>query len=93
MKSIILDVHDAITRAERIAASLSEVWPKQSQKLQPFVDLVVELGNKLERRHTSGISEEETRGLARRLKNILVSLNEYDKARAILKTFQLREAL
>ncbi|CAD6335138.1 unnamed protein product [Miscanthus lutarioriparius] len=93
MKSIILDVHDAITRAERIATSLSEVWPKQSQKLQPFVDLVVELGNKLERRRTSGISEEETRGLARRLKNILVSLNEYDKARAILKTFQLREAL
>ncbi|KAJ1292656.1 hypothetical protein BS78_01G006700 [Paspalum vaginatum] len=93
MKSIILDVHDAITRAERIAASLSGVWPKQSQKLQPFVDLVVELGNKLERRYASGISEEETCGLARRLKNILVTLNEYDKARAILKTFQLREAL
>lgn len=93
MKSIILDVHDAITRAERIAASLSGAWPKQSQKLQPFVELVVELGSKLERRHASGISEEETLGLARRLKNILVTLNEYDKARAILKTFQLREAL
>ncbi|OEL27531.1 PAX3- and PAX7-binding protein 1 [Dichanthelium oligosanthes] len=51
MKSIILDVHDAVTRAERIAASLSGVWDKQSQKLQPFVDLVVELGNKLEKRH------------------------------------------
>ncbi|XP_062213058.1 transcriptional repressor ILP1-like [Phragmites australis] len=92
MKSIILDVHDATTRAERIAAALSGV-SSQSQKLQPFVDLVVELGNKLERRHTSGISEEETRGLARRLRNILVALNEYDKARAISKTFQLREAL
>ncbi|XP_062213931.1 transcriptional repressor ILP1-like [Phragmites australis] len=93
MKSIVLDVHDATTRAERIVASLSEVSSSQSQKLQPFVHLVVELGTKLERRHTSGISEEETRGLARRLKNILVALNEYDKARAILKTFQLREAL
>ncbi|KAG2533772.1 hypothetical protein PVAP13_9NG013700 [Panicum virgatum] len=93
MKSIILDVHDAITRAERVAASLAGVWGEQSQKLQPFVDLVVELGNKLERRQMSGISEEETRGLARRLKIILATLNEYDKARAISKKFQLREAL
>lgn len=93
MKSIILDVHDAITRAERVAAALSEVWPKQNQKLRPFADLVVELGNKLERRHASGISEDETRGLARRLKNILAVLNEYDKARAISKAFHLREAL
>jgi GC-rich sequence DNA-binding factor len=93
MKSIILDVHDAITRAERVAAALSEVWPKQNQKLRPFADLVAELGNKLERRHASGISEDETRGLARRLKNILAVLNEYDKARAISKAFHLREAL
>ena len=93
MKSIVLDVHDAITRAERVAASLAGVWGEQSQKLQPFVDLVVELGNKLERRQMSGISEEETRGLARRLKIILATLNEYDKARAISKKFQLREAL
>ena len=93
MRSIILDVHDAITRAERVAASLAGVWGEQSQKLQPFVDLVVELGNKLERRQMSRISEEETRGLARRLKIILATLNEYDKARAISKKFQLREAL
>ncbi|TVU12816.1 hypothetical protein EJB05_46477, partial [Eragrostis curvula] len=93
MKSIILDVHDSIIRAERIVASLSEVSSSRSQKLQPFVDLVVELGNKLQRRHASGVSEEETHNLARRLKDILVALNEYDKARAILKTFQLREAL
>ena len=93
MKSIILDVHDAITRAERVAASLAGVWGEQSEKLQPFVDLVVELGNKLERRQMSGISEEGTRGLARRLKIILATLNEYDKARAISKKFQLREAL
>ncbi|GJN22624.1 hypothetical protein PR202_gb10208 [Eleusine coracana subsp. coracana] len=93
MKSIILDVHDATVRAERIVASLPEVSSSQSQKLQPFVDLVVELGNKLERRYTSGISEDEIHGLARRLKDILVALNEYDKARAILKAFHLREAL
>ncbi|CAN6291043.1 unnamed protein product [Urochloa humidicola] len=93
MKSIILDVHDAITRAERIVASLSKVLRKQSKKVQPFVNLVVELGNKLERRHTSGINEEETRGLARRSKNILATLNENDKARSISKNFQLREAI
>lgn len=93
MKSIILDFHDAITRAERIAASLSGVWSKQNQKMQPFVNLVVELGNRLERRHNSGISEEETRGLARRLKNILAGLDEYDKAKAVSKNFQLREAI
>ncbi|KAF7069331.1 hypothetical protein CFC21_074977 [Triticum aestivum] len=93
MKSIILEVHDAITRAERIAASLSGVWSSPNKKLQPFTDFVLELSNKLKSRHVSGVSEEEIRGLARRLKNILVALNEYDKARNILKTFQIREAL
>lgn len=93
MKSIILEVHDAITRAERIAASLSGVWSSPNKKLQPFTDFVLELSNKLKSRHISGVSEEEIRGLARRLKNILVALNEYDKARNILKTFQIREAL
>ncbi|XP_044946055.1 transcriptional repressor ILP1 [Hordeum vulgare subsp. vulgare] len=93
MKSIILEVHDAITRAERVAASLSGVWSSPNKKLQPFTDFVLELSNKLKSRHISGVSEEEIRGLARRLKNILVALNEYDKARNILKTFQIREAL
>ncbi|TVU44212.1 hypothetical protein EJB05_03648, partial [Eragrostis curvula] len=76
MKSIILDVHDSTTRAERIAASLSGVSSSYSQKLQPFVDLVVELGNKLEKRHTSGVSKEETHSLARRLKAIFVALDD-----------------
>ncbi|KAF7044838.1 hypothetical protein CFC21_054015 [Triticum aestivum] len=93
MKSIILEVHDAVTRAERIAASLSGVWSSPNKKLEPFTDFVLELSNKLKSRHISGVSEEEIRGLARRLKNILVALNEYDKARNILKTFQIREAL
>jgi GC-rich sequence DNA-binding factor len=93
MKSIILDVHDSTLRAERMVASLFQVSSSHSRKLQPFVDLLVELGNKLERRHRSGASEEETHSLARRVKDILVALNEYDKARAIMKAFQLKEAL
>jgi GC-rich sequence DNA-binding factor len=93
MKSIILEVHDSTLRAERMVASLFEVSSSHSRKLQPFVELLVELGNKLERRHRSGASEEETHGLARRVKDILVALNEYDRARAIMKAFQLKEAL
>lgn len=52
------------------------------------------LGKALEEKHSSGASSrDETSGLARRLKRMLVDLNEYDKARAILRTFQLKEAL
>ncbi|XP_072963897.1 transcriptional repressor ILP1-like [Typha angustifolia] len=99
VKSIVPNIHDAITRTERIVASLSGVWSgpevnsEPSQKLHPLVDFVAELGRKLEKQHKSGGSEEGTRELARRLKNMLVALNEYDKARAMLKTFQLKEAL
>ncbi|CAD5188637.1 unnamed protein product [Musa acuminata subsp. malaccensis] len=99
VKSIMPNIHDAIMRTERIVASLVGVWSgsevtsRPSQKLQPLVDCIAELGGKLEKRHASGVSEEETCGLARRLKNMLVSLNEYDKARAILRIFQLKEAL
>lgn len=99
VRSIMPNIHDAITRMERIIASLSGVWygPKvtadHSQKLQPLVDCVAELGRKLEKRQASGVSEEETVGLARRLKTMLVQLNEYDRARAMLRTFHLKEAL
>jgi GC-rich sequence DNA-binding factor len=93
MKSIILDVHDAITRAERIAASLSGVGSPPSEKLKPFIDLLVQLSRKVEQRGKAGISDEETRGMARRLKNIFVALNDYDRARDISKTFALKEAL
>jgi GC-rich sequence DNA-binding factor len=93
MKSIILDVHDAITRAERIAASLSGVGSPPSEKLKPFIDLLVQLSRKVEQRGNAGISDEETRGMARRLKNIFVALNDYDRARDISKTFALKEAL
>ncbi|KAK1641895.1 hypothetical protein QYE76_059700 [Lolium multiflorum] len=93
MKSIILDVHDAITRAERIAASLSGVGSSPSEKLKPFKDLVVEISRKVEQRRRAGISDEEIRGMARRLMNIFVALNDYDRARDIRKTFELKEAL
>uniref|UniRef100_A0ACD5WHY3 Uncharacterized protein n=1 Tax=Avena sativa TaxID=4498 RepID=A0ACD5WHY3_AVESA len=93
MKSIILDVHDAITRAERIAASLSGVGSAPSEKLKPFTDLVIELSRKVDQRGRAGISAEETRMMARRLKNILVAVNDYDNARDITRTLNLKEAV
>lgn len=97
--SIASDVHDAVTRTERIIAALSGVWGGQnvtgghSRKLQPLVDFVLSLGRTLEKKHASGVSEAETSGLARRLKAMLVELNDYDNARAIARTFRLKEAL
>ncbi|KAG0459347.1 hypothetical protein HPP92_022475 [Vanilla planifolia] len=93
IRSIMPSLHDAITKLERIIASLDGVWygPKVTadhrQKLQPLVECVAEIGKKLERRHASGVNIEETIGLARRLKTILVQLNEYDRARMMLKAF------
>ncbi|XP_043715745.1 transcriptional repressor ILP1 [Telopea speciosissima] len=93
------NIHDAVTRTERIIASLSGSWAgpnvtgDRSSKLQPLVDYVLTMGKILEKKHASGVSQSETSGLARRLKKMLVELNEYDKARAISRTFQLREAL
>ncbi|KAI3908238.1 hypothetical protein MKX01_027260 [Papaver californicum] len=97
--SITPNIHDAITRTERIVASLNGVWSgssvtmERSYKLRPLVDYVFTLGKTLEKKHTAGVSENETSGLARRLIKMLVDLNEYDKARAISRTFQLKEAL
>ncbi|KAG0459330.1 hypothetical protein HPP92_022458 [Vanilla planifolia] len=91
IRSIMPSLHDAITKLERIIASLDGVWygPKVTadhrQKLQPLVECVAEIGKKLERRHASGVNIEETIGLARRLKTILVQLNECDRARMMLK--------
>ncbi|GJU93336.1 hypothetical protein Tco_1318092 [Tanacetum coccineum] len=58
-------------------------------RLQPLVDYLLVLGKTLEKRKTYS----ETNGLARRFKNMLVELNEYDYARHINKTFNLKEAL
>ncbi|KAK6228484.1 hypothetical protein SCA6_000824 [Theobroma cacao] len=99
VRNITSDVHDAVTRTERIVASLSGVWAgtnviqDSSRKLQPLVDYVLLLGKTLERRHASGVTESGTGGLARRLKKMLVELNEYDSARDIARRFHLKEAL
>ncbi|GJR41643.1 transcriptional repressor ILP1 [Tanacetum coccineum] len=95
LRSIQSDIHDAITRTERVVASLSGVWSgpsvtsEPSPRLQPLVDYLLVLGKTLEKRKTYS----ETNGLARRLKKMLVELNEYDYARHINKTFNLKEAL
>ncbi|KAK1567818.1 hypothetical protein Q3G72_017067 [Acer saccharum] len=99
VRSITSNVHDAITRTERIVAALSGVWTGssvgggRSSKLQPLVDYILSLGKSLEKKQSAGVSENETGGLARRLKKMLVDLNEYDNARAIARTFHLKEAL
>ncbi|KAH1242159.1 Transcriptional repressor ILP1 [Glycine max] len=90
------NVQDAITRTERIIASLSGVWAGPSviadrkRKLQPLLTYVLSLGRILERRNAP---ESDTSHLARRLKKILVDLNEYDHARTMARTFHLKEAL
>ncbi|MED6118515.1 hypothetical protein PIB30_003260 [Stylosanthes scabra] len=95
-RSISENVHDAITRTERIIASLSGVWAGPSvigdsgHKLQPMVAYVLSLAKILERRNAA---ETDASHLARRLKKILVDLNEYDHARNIARTFHLKEAL
>ncbi|KAJ1406202.1 Pre-mRNA-splicing factor Ntr2 [Sesbania bispinosa] len=96
-RSISENVHDAITRTERVIASLSGVWAGPSvivgdthRKLQPLVSYVLSLGRILERRN---VPESDTNHLARRLKKILVDLNEYDHARNMARTFHLKEAL
>ncbi|KAK9126527.1 hypothetical protein Scep_015373 [Stephania cephalantha] len=99
VRSITSSLHDAITRTESIIMSLFGVWAgpsvtgERSHKLQQLVDYILSLGKALEKKHGSGVSETDIAGLARRLKKMLVELNEYDKARAMLRTFQLKEAL
>ncbi|CAN6550301.1 unnamed protein product [Malus baccata var. baccata] len=99
VRSIAANVHDAVTRTERIVASLSGVWAgsnvtgDRSRKLQSLVDYVLSLGRTLEKKHSLGVTQSETGGLARRLKKMLVDLNQYDKARDIARTFNLKEAL
>ena len=49
------------------------------------------IGKAIEKR--KGANAEDVVGLARRLKRMLVELNEYDRARSLSKAFQLKEAL
>ncbi|PSS13415.1 Transcriptional repressor like [Actinidia chinensis var. chinensis] len=99
LRSIQSNVYDAVTRIERVVASLMGVWEglsvagQRSPKLQPLVDYLLTLAKTLEKKHGSYASESETSVLARRLKKMLVELNEYDQARALSRTFNLKEAL
>ncbi|KAJ0235347.1 Transcriptional repressor ILP1 [Hirschfeldia incana] len=99
VRSISSNIHDAVTRTEKIVASLSGVWTGQSvtkthsQPLQPLVDCILSLRKNLEKRFTSRLDDAETTGLARRLKRMLVELHEHDHAREIVRTFNLKEAV
>ncbi|KAG7554614.1 GC-rich sequence DNA-binding factor-like domain [Arabidopsis suecica] len=99
VRSIASNIHDAVTRTERIVASLSGVWTgpsvtrTHSRPLQPLVDCTLTLRRILEKRLASGLDDAETTGLARRLKRILVELHEHDHAREIVRTFNLKEAV
>ncbi|CAN8256848.1 unnamed protein product [Cochlearia groenlandica] len=99
VRSIASNIHDAVTKTEKIVASLSGVWTGQSvtrthsRPLQPLVDCVLTLERILEKRLASGVDDEETTGLARRLKRILVEIHEHDHAREIVRTFNLKEAV
>ncbi|CAH8281661.1 unnamed protein product [Eruca vesicaria subsp. sativa] len=99
VRSIASNIHDAVTRTEKIVASLSGVWTGQSvtrthsRPLQPLVDCILTLRKILEKRLESGLDDAETTGLARRLKRILVEVHEHDHAREIVRTFNLKEAV
>uniref|UniRef100_A0A0C9RXB3 TSA: Wollemia nobilis Ref_Wollemi_Transcript_6527_3458 transcribed RNA sequence n=1 Tax=Wollemia nobilis TaxID=56998 RepID=A0A0C9RXB3_9CONI len=99
LRNVVQHLHDAITRTERVVAALSGIWTgpsfsgELSHKLLPLVEYITTLGKELEKKQSLGASTEDISALARRLKKMLVELNEYDKARRILKIFQLKEAL
>ncbi|XP_073139056.1 transcriptional repressor ILP1 [Henckelia pumila] len=93
------NIHDAIFRTERVIASMNGVWAgpsvtgDRSRKLQALVDYLLLIGKTLEKKLVSGNMETETGKLVRRLRKMLVELNEYDHARALSRTFNLKEAL
>ncbi|KAH6805409.1 hypothetical protein C2S51_030240 [Perilla frutescens var. frutescens] len=99
LHSIQTNVHEAILRTERVIASLYDVWTgpsvtgDQSRKVQPLVDYLLLVGKTLERKHVTGGMESETGKLVRRLKKMLVEMNQYDHARLLSRTFNLKEAL
>ncbi|XP_047972328.1 transcriptional repressor ILP1-like [Salvia hispanica] len=99
LRSIQTNVHEAIIRTERVIASLNDVWTgssvteDRSKKLQPLVDYVLLLGKIVERKHASSGMESEMGKLVRRLRKMLVELNQYDHARALSRSFNLKEAI
>lgn len=95
LRNLLHSPYDAISRTERVVTALSGVWigPNFTSrpKLEPLVDFLMSIGRTIEKR--KGASAEDVVGLARRLKRMLVELNEYDRARWLSKNFQLKEAL
>lgn len=91
-------VHDAVTRIERVVAALSGVWvgtsfAELSPKLALFIEYILSITRAVEKRKEGESSSESTIALARRMKRVLVEVNEYDRARSLNKAFQLKEAL
>ncbi|CAM6084681.1 unnamed protein product [Calypogeia fissa] len=89
-------LHDAVTRTERVISALDRVWlgsPQLSPKLASLVEYMTTLTRLVEKKKDSGASVDDTVGLARRVKVMLVKLNEYDRAHQLAKHFQLKEAL
>jgi GC-rich sequence DNA-binding factor len=64
-----------------------------SPKLASLVEYVTSLTRLVEKQRNGGKSIEDSFGLARRVKVVLVKLNEYDRAWQLAKHFQLKEAL
>jgi hypothetical protein len=77
-----------------------------SPKLAPFIEYLTSLTTVIEERHDGRASSEDTMGLARQVKSLLVDVNEYNQANSLLvdvneydqaqhlsKLFQLKEAL
>lgn len=91
--------HDAITRIERIVAALTGVWvgpnfAELTPKLASLIEYMLKITRTLEKKRESESSaNESTIALARRMKRVLVDVNEYDRARSLSKAFQLKEAL
>ncbi|CAK9234297.1 unnamed protein product [Sphagnum troendelagicum] len=98
LRTLLPTVHDAVVRTERVLTSLSGVWvggssAELSPKLAPFIEYLLSLTRAIEKRREGGASSDDTTALARRVKRLLVEVNEYDRARRLSKLFQLKEAL
>ncbi|KAG0585798.1 hypothetical protein KC19_2G039900 [Ceratodon purpureus] len=91
---------DAIARIERIVAALTGVWvgpsfTELSPKLASLIEYMLKITRSLEKKREieNQVNESMTVALARRMKRVLVDVNEYDRARSLNKFFQLKEAL
>lgn len=99
LRTLVPTVHDAVSRTEQLLAALKTLWigpsatSQTSIQMAPLVSYVGTLARTLESRKVGGTPLDEVLGLARRIKQMLVGLNEYDKARSVAKKFQLKEAM